>query len=129
MAEDRKQRRSLMESVKAPLIFSAVLALIAGTVTLISASGGTDNVARVDLALIAFGIVFIISLLVVSMMQLASRENPEHISEGSGVNRNSEELYRRQVAERRAEAARKKAQEARDAEGGDPKYGRAAEHD
>lgn len=125
MAEDKKERRSLIESVKAPLIFSAGLAFVAGFVTLISASGGTDNPARVDLALIAFGVVFIVALLVVSMLQLASRENPEHLSQGAGVNRDSEELYRRQVAERRAEAARRKAQEAREAEGGEPRYGRA----
>ncbi|GAA3063725.1 MULTISPECIES: hypothetical protein [Actinomycetes] len=125
MAEDKKERRSLIESVKAPLIFSAALAFVAGFVTLISASGGTDNPARVDLALIAFGVVFIVALLVVSMLQLASRDNPEHLSQGAGVNRKSEDLYRRQVAERRAEAARKKAQEAREAEGDEPRYGRA----
>ncbi|MDZ5077149.1 hypothetical protein [Nesterenkonia sp. HG001] len=125
MAEDKKERRSLIESVKAPLIFSAALAFVAGFVTLISASGGTDNPARVDLGLIAFGLVFIISLLVVSMLQLASRENPEDLSAGAGVNRNSEELYRAQVAARRAEAARRKAEEAREAEGGEPRYGRA----
>ncbi|GAB3192974.1 hypothetical protein [Nesterenkonia suensis] len=125
MAEDKKERRSLIESVKAPLIFSAVLASVAGFVTMISASGGTDNPARVDLALIAFGIVFIVSLLVVSMLQLASRENPEDLDAGAGVNRNSEELYRQQVVARRAEAARRKAEEAREAEGGEPRYGRA----
>ena len=43
MAEDRKQRRSLMESVKAPLIFSAALGLVAAAVTTIAASGGTAN--------------------------------------------------------------------------------------
>ena len=96
---------------------------MAGFVTLISASGGTDNPARVDLALIAFGIAFIAALLIVSMLQLASRENPEELSQGSGVNRNSEELYRQQVARRREEARRKEAEKAREA-GEEPKYGR-----
>lgn len=127
MAEDEKSRRSLIETVKAPLIFSAVLGSVAGFVTLIAATGGTDNEARLDLALITFGIAFIVSLLVVSMLQLASRENPEHLSQGSGVNRNSEELYRQQVAERRREAARKKAQEARESGEREPKYGRPAD--
>ncbi len=68
-----------------------------------------------DLALIAFGIAFIAALLIVSMLQLASRENPEELSQGSGVNRNSEELYRQQVARRREEARRKEAEKAREA--------------
>lgn len=123
MADGKKGRRSFLETVKAPLIFSAALGFVAGFVTLISASGGTDNPARVDLALIAFGIAFIAALLIVSMLQLASRENPEELSQGSGVNRNSEELYRQQVARRREEARRKEAEKAREA-GEEPKYGR-----
>lgn len=129
MAEDEKSRRSLIETVKAPLIFSAVLGFVAGFVTLIAATGGTDNEARLDLALIAAGIAFIVSLLVVSMLQLASRENPEHLSQGSGINRNSEELYRQQVAERRREAARKRAREARESGEDEPQYGRRADSD
>lgn len=132
MAEDEKRRRSLLETVKAPLIFSFAMGFLAGFVTLITASGGTDNVARLDLGLIAFGIAFIATLLVISMLHLGSRENPEHLSEGSGVNRNSEELYRQQVAKRREEARRKRAEEAaqarRDAgepeDGDEPTYGR-----
>lgn len=126
MAEDPKERRSLLQTVKAPLIFSAALGFIAGFVTLIAASGGTDNPARVDLSLIAFGVAFIASLLLVSMLQLASRENPEHLSEGSGVNRNSEDLYRQQVARRREEARRKEAEEAR-RRGEQPQYGQRAD--
>ncbi|WP_261623754.1 hypothetical protein [Nesterenkonia marinintestina] len=127
MAEDEKERRSLIETVKAPLIFSAALGFVAGFVTLIAATGGTDNEARLDLGLIAGGIAFIVSLLVVSMLQLASRENPDHLAQGSGVNRDSEELYRRQVAERRRKAAQKRAQEARESGEDEPQYGRRAD--
>ncbi len=123
MAEDKKERRSLLDTVKAPLIFSFALAFVAGFVTLIAASGGTDNPARIDLALIAFGIAFIAALLLVSMLHLASRENPDELSAGSGVNRDSEELYRQQVADRREEARKKKAEEARTADDGEPRYG------
>lgn len=122
MAEDPKQRRALLESVKAPLIFSFALACVAGFVTLIVSSGGSDNPrvehtsAGVDnpinLALLAFGIVFIVSILIVSMLQLASRENPDTLDAGAGVNRNSEELYRQQVAERREKERRRRAEEA-----------------
>ncbi len=135
VAEDDKGRRSLLETVKAPLIFSFAMGFVAGFVTLITSSGGTDNPARLDLGLIAFGIGFIATLLVISMLHLASRENPEHLAEGSGVNRNSEELYRQQVAKRREDARRKKADEAaqarRDAgepeDGDEPTYGRRDE--
>lgn len=126
MADHSKERRSLIETVKAPLIFSAALGVVAALVTLVTASGGTEAEPRVDLALIAFGVAFIVALLLVSMLQLAARENPDELAEGSGVNRDSEELYRQQVAERRREAARQKAREAREAEG-EPEFGRAAD--
>lgn len=141
MPEDQNRRRSLLQSVKAPLIFSAVLGAVAASVVFMATSGGTDNPrvqqglgetgglnAPVNLALLAFGIAFIVALLVVSMLQLASRENPDELSEGSGVNRNSEELYRQQVAERREEQRRKKQQEARE-RGEEPAYGRDDDQD
>ncbi|GAB3849401.1 hypothetical protein [Nesterenkonia populi] len=139
MPDDQNRRRSLLQSVKAPLIFSAVLGAVAAAVVFMATSGGTDNPrvqqgvgeagglnAPINLALIAFGIAFIVALLLVSMLQLASRENPEELRQGSGVNLNSEELYRQQVAERREKERRKKQEEAR-REHGEPPYGRDAE--
>lgn len=141
MPEEPKERRSLLETVKAPLIFSFALAAVAGFVALIVSSGGSDNPRvehdsagmnnPINLSLLAFGIVFIVSLLVVSMLQLASRENPEELSQGGGVNRNSEELYRQQVAERREKARRRKAEEEAEKRGdaaGEPPYGQRSEH-
>lgn len=137
MAEEEKDRRSLLETVKAPLIFSVVLGVIAGVVTLLVSSGGTDNPRvehtssgmdnPINLALLAFGIAFIASLLVVSMLQLASRDNPEHLSQGAGVNRRSEELYRQQVAKRREKERQRKAEEERQREAGSPPYGQRSE--
>lgn len=129
----------MLETVKAPLIFSFALAAVAGFVSLIVSSGGSDNPrvehdsAGVDnpinLSLLAFGIVFIVSLLLVSMLQLASRENPEELSQGGGVNRNSEELYRQQVAQRREKARRRQVEEAAGTNGTpeEPPYGRRSE--
>lgn len=139
MPEKPKERRSLLETVKAPLIFSFALAFVAGFVTLIFSSGGSDNPRvehdsagldnPVNLALVAFGIAFIASLLIVSMLQLATRENPEELSQGSGVNRNSEELYHQQVAQRREKRRRQEADRAR--QGGeapeDPAYGKRSD--
>ena len=58
--------------------------------------------------LIAFGVFFMTSLVVVAMLQLASRENPDRPSQGSGVNRSSEEAFQRRAAERRAKAAQER---------------------
>ena len=137
MAEDSKDRRFKLETVKAPLIFSFALGVVAGFVTLMVSSGGTDNPRvehsssgmdnPVNLALLAFGIAFIASLLIVSMLQLASRENPAHLAEGSGVNRQSEELYRQQVAARREKARQKEAEEARAQDSEEPDYGQRSE--
>ena len=79
-------------SVKAPLIFSAVLALIAGVATMIFATGGADKELRLDLALIAAGIAFIASLLICSLLLMTEKPNPDHLSEGSGVHRSSAKI-------------------------------------
>ncbi|MET4060450.1 hypothetical protein ABIB35_001998 [Arthrobacter sp. UYP6] len=76
-------------SVKAPLIFSAVLAVIAGVATMIFATGGAEKELRVDLALIAAGIAFIASVLICSLLLMTEKPNPEHLSEGSGIHRSS----------------------------------------
>ncbi|MFD1214310.1 hypothetical protein ACFQ36_19970 [Arthrobacter sp. GCM10027362] len=79
-------------SVKAPLIFSAVLGVIAGFFTMIFATGGAAKALRWDLGLTAAGIAFIASLLVVAVLTMSTKENPEHLSQGSGVNRVSAKI-------------------------------------
>ena len=79
-------------SVKAPLIFSAVLAVVAGIATMIFATGGADKELRLDLAFTAAGIAFIVSLLVCSLLLMTEKPNPDHLSEGSGVNRSSAKI-------------------------------------
>lgn len=109
----RPARGGLRTTVKGPLVFSAVLGLIGGVVAAITASGGTSNPLRVDIGLIAFGVFFMTSLVVVAMLQLSTRENPERLSQGSGVNRSSEETFQKAAAERRAQAARERAAQER----------------
>jgi hypothetical protein len=79
-------------SVKMPLIFSAVLGVIAGFFTMIFATGGASKALRWDLGLTAAGIAFIASLLVVAVLTMSTKENPEHLSQGSGVNRVSSKI-------------------------------------
>ncbi|NKX55649.1 hypothetical protein [Arthrobacter mobilis] len=79
-------------SVKAPLIFSAVLGVIAGFFTMIFATGGAAKTLRWDLGLTAAGIAFIASLMVVAVLTMSTRDNPEHLSQGSGVNRVSSKI-------------------------------------
>ncbi|QCU79093.1 hypothetical protein E7744_13840 [Citricoccus sp. SGAir0253] len=111
--ERREGKPGFLSSIKGPLLFSFALALIGGVVATLTASGGTDNPWRVDIGLIAFGAFFIVSLVVVAMLQLAAKDNPDHLSQGSGVHRSSEELHRQAVARRKAEAQRRREEAAR----------------
>ncbi|WP_026550724.1 hypothetical protein [Arthrobacter sp. Br18] len=75
--------------IKGPLLFSAVLGLVAGVATSIFATGGGSKEFRLDLGLTAGGIAFIVSLVVCAMLMMAEIPNPEHLGKGSGVNRSS----------------------------------------
>jgi U3 small nucleolar ribonucleoprotein component len=46
----------------------------------------------------------------VALLQLTGRENPDHLSEGSGMNRSSEELHRAAVARARERIRRERAE-------------------
>ncbi|GHD13305.1 hypothetical protein [Zhihengliuella salsuginis] len=82
-------KKSWQQSIKAPLIFSLTMGLVAGVVATVTATGGGNNEVRFDLGLTAFGIAFIASLLLTSLLIMASKDNPEKMGEGSGVNRTS----------------------------------------
>ncbi|MHA7262812.1 hypothetical protein ACX80W_06350 [Arthrobacter sp. TMN-37] len=75
--------------VKGPLVFSAVLAVVAGAATTVFATGGGSRVLRVDLGMTAAGIAFIVSLVICAMLMISAKPNPEHLGKGSGVNRSS----------------------------------------
>ncbi len=114
MTTKDKQPHGYLSTIKAPLIFSLVLALVAFSVVSITSAGGSADGWRLDLGLIAFGITFATSLVLVSMMSMAAKDNPSSISEGSGINRRSEDVFRRQQAERARKEAEKRAAEKRD---------------
>lgn len=76
-------------SIKFPLSFSAALGAVAGLVTLVVTAGGTENGLRWDLAAIAFGIAFIATLLIASLLVMGHKENDAYLGEGSGVDRKS----------------------------------------
>jgi hypothetical protein len=82
-------KRTWQQSIKAPLILSLVMGLIAGGVAAISSTGGSDRPLRIDIGLTAFGIAFVACLLIISVLTMASKDNPSELSEGSGVNRSS----------------------------------------
>lgn len=86
--ERRGQRQN---SVKAPLVFSAVLAVIAGMATMIFATGGGTRELRIDLGLTAAGIAFIASVVISAMLMMTAKPNPEDHGKGSGVNRSSKD--------------------------------------
>lgn len=110
----KKNRGGFHGGIKVPLAFSFVVGIIAFVVATVVGTGGLSNGVnglRVDIGLIAFGVGFASTLVVVALLQLTGRENPAHISEGSGVNRSSEELHRAAVARAR-ERMRKEREEA-----------------
>ncbi|AIY02415.1 hypothetical protein ART_2816 [Arthrobacter sp. PAMC 25486] len=77
------------KSIKFPLSFSFALAAVAGLVTLVVSAGGTDNGLRWDLGGIAFGIAFVATLLIASLLVMGHKDNDPYLSEGSGINRRS----------------------------------------
>ncbi len=81
-------------SVKAPLVFSTVMALIAGVVTVVVSTGGSDKAPRWDLGAIAFGVAFIVTLVVAAMLSMSHKENAEHLGKGSGINLSSSERHK-----------------------------------
>lgn len=88
------------QSIKSPLIFSLVAGIIAAVVASIAATGGGDNPLRVDIGLIAFGVAFVASLVVISVLAMAGKENPRELSEGSGVNRASDQPTKKQPGQK-----------------------------
>ncbi len=94
-------------SIKFPLSFSFAMGAVAGVVTMVSSAGGLEHGLRWDLGGIAFGIAFIATLLIASLLVMGHKENPDYLSEGSGVNRRSSD---------RLEEARRRAAEAADRE-------------
>lgn len=81
-------------SVKGPLIFSAVLAAIAGIATMVFATGGGTRELRVDLGLTAAGIAFIASLVISALLLMTEKPNDEHLGKGTGINRSSSKIKR-----------------------------------
>ena len=105
MGSQEPQNPKSANSIKLPLGFSAALAVIAGILTLVFSSGGTQYGLRWDLAGVAFGIAFVAALLISSLLVMGHKENDASLSEGSGVYRKSSDRLAQA-----AEAARKSAQ-------------------
>ena len=104
MAQRKGSRNGSRADVKGPLILSAVLAAVAFVAVAIFASGGTEDGLRLDLALVAAGIVFIVVLVVSATLMIVERPNDPHLGEGTGVNRSSAKLYAEARARRQAAA-------------------------
>ncbi|GAB3528292.1 hypothetical protein [Arthrobacter monumenti] len=88
----RKPGARSRTSVKAPLIFSAVLAVIAGIAVTIFSTGGSTQAPRVDLGITAAGIVFIVALVVAAMLSMSEKPNDQELGQGSGINLSSSKI-------------------------------------
>ncbi|ALD65052.1 hypothetical protein ACPROK_06785 [Glutamicibacter soli] len=89
MGNNPKKKQPWSQSIKGPLSFSLILALVAGGVGMITSTGGSQNEIRLDVGLACFGIAFVASLLVISVLTMASKENDPELGKGTGVNRSS----------------------------------------
>lgn len=87
--------RGTRVGIKGPLMFSAFFGVIAFVAVLFFASGGTGHGMRFDLAFAGGGIAFIACLVGAAMLSMTYKENPEHLSQGSGVNLRSEDRLKR----------------------------------
>jgi hypothetical protein len=85
--------RGLRTSVKGPLMFSLFWGIVVFVGVLIFASGGSARSPRFDLAFIGGGIAFIVILVVLAMLSMSHKENPEHLGKGSGVNLSSKKPF------------------------------------
>ncbi|KHL04423.1 hypothetical protein [Sinomonas humi] len=81
--------------IKGPLMFSAFFGVLSFVAVLFFASGGTGHGMRFDLAFAGGGIAFIACLVGAAMLSMTYKENPEHLSQGSGVNLRSEDRLKR----------------------------------
>lgn len=114
MTDQEGSGKKLRTSVKGPLIFSAVLGLIAAVITTVFGTGGTGQVAsngqlrviRFDLGLIAFGITFVVALVLCAMLAMSHKENPDHLGKGSGVSLRSEDRLKKPAKPAADSAAR-----------------------
>lgn len=89
---NNKKKQPWSHSIKGPLSFSLILAVVAGIVGLITSTGGSQNPLRFDIGLACFGIAFIASLLVISVMTMAAKDNDPELGKGTGINRSSANL-------------------------------------
>ena len=94
MGKEEPQNAKPGNSIKFPLSFSFALGAVAGIVVLVVSAGGTEHGLRWDLGGIAFGIAFIAALLISSLLVMGHKENPDYLSEGSGINRRSSDRLR-----------------------------------
>jgi len=91
VSNNSPKKQPWSQSIKAPLMFSFVLAIIAAFVGMISGTGGSRNELRFDIGLVCFGVAFIASLLVISVLTMAAKDNDPDLGAGSGVNRSSDD--------------------------------------
>lgn len=89
VGNNSQKKQPWSQSIKGPLSFSLLLGLVAGVVGTISSTGGSQNPIRLDIGLVCFGVAFVVSLLIISVLTMAGKENDSELGKGTGVNRSS----------------------------------------
>lgn len=105
MGERNDERRDWKQSIRPALIISLLMGIVAGVVVTIASTGGTDHGLNFRYGAIAFLGAFVVGVVVISLLMMAAKENPNEMGKGSGVNRSSElsdeELRRAEERDRR----------------------------
>lgn len=78
------------QSVKPALGLSLTFGIVAGIISAVAGAGGTRNGLNFQLGAIFFLVAFVAGLLVISLLMMVAKDNPEDLGKGSGVNRSSE---------------------------------------
>lgn len=78
------------QSVKPALALSLTFGIVAGVISAFAGAGGTRNGLNLQIGATFFLIAFVAGLLVISLLMMVAKDNPDDLGKGSGVNRSSE---------------------------------------
>lgn len=90
MGKSSKQRPDRKANIRPALILSLIFGIVAGVVVTVASGGGVYGGMNFKLGGIAFLIAFVAGLVVISLLMMVAKENPDELGSGSGVHRSSE---------------------------------------
>lgn len=90
MGKPNRDQRDRKQSIRPALVLSLIFGVVAGVVTTVASGGGVHGGMNFKIGGIAFLVAFVAGLVVISLLMMVVKENPEEMGRGSGVNRSSQ---------------------------------------